>query len=106
MRRRPSRAFEDSGPGGLGLRLQLSVDVDLIDLLVVEAEKVLDLGTLRNGRGIAPHDVPGYRVADPHRPIRGLTFIWTARRRIGRLQQIETRIQLGDVVPGGKIGFK
>jgi|ERR1700737_1537953 len=56
-------------PGSDGPGLQLTVHVDGVHLLVVEAEQVLDLRALRNRRRVAPHDVLEFLAADVDRPV-------------------------------------
>src|SRR5262245_16624225 len=58
----------------VGSLLHDAVDVQ-VDMLVVEAEQVLDLGNLRYGCGVAPHDVLHGLATDAGRPVTGHALV-------------------------------
>src|SRR5579864_43920 len=75
-----------SGPGRSRSFLLLTVDVDGIDLFVVEAEQVLDLGTFGNRRRIAPDDVLEFLPVHRQAPVGGDALVRASRVRVGGRQ--------------------
>src|SRR5437867_3918724 len=91
-------ADEALRPGRNGLRLELAVDVNGVHLLVEEAEQVLDLRTFRDRCRVGPDNVRELLTVDVDRPVGSLALVGATRHGARRRQQIESRVELGDVV--------
>src|ERR1700682_6046704 len=93
------------GPGSHGFRLEFAVHVDGVDLLVVEAQEILDLRALGDRRRITPNDVGEFLAGDIDRPVGGLALVGTTCRRVRGRQQVQSHVQLGNVVAGRQAGL-
>src|SRR5262249_37061783 len=81
------------------LLLELSVDIE-VDLLGVEADKAGDSLALGQRSPIRPGDIVDDRLAEPERPVLGLSLVGAmAGGRAGR-QELHMHVCLRDVVTG------
>src|ERR1700730_907732 len=94
------------GPGSYRLGLQLAVHIDGVDLLIVEAQEILDLRALGDWRWIAPDDIGEFLAADVDGPVRRFSLVGTARRRVGGGQQVQPHVDLRNVVAGRKASLE
>src|ERR1700694_5295399 len=92
-----------SGPLCARRCLEFVVHVKGGDPLIEERDQTLDLRTLGYWILVCPGDVTARGIAGQP-PVRGLTLVWTHRRRLGRLEQVHPDVFAPQVAARGQAG--